>query len=228
LRTEGLAPQFLPLDVGEDESVDACAATVAQRHGGVDVLISNAGARISPDRPLSDQVAEFVNVNNLGTTRVLEAFEPLLRPRARVVVVASSFGSLRRLDPALHPLFDGPSLTLEAIDRTMLDYAGAVLAGEAVSAGWPDWINVPSKVGQVASMRIFARRMAADPREMVVNASCPGLVDTEASRPWFADMSQAQSPSEAARDVAWLATAPTRQSGPCGELVQHRRIIPWL
>ncbi len=227
-QTEGLSPDFLTLDVGEDESVRACALAVAELHGGVDVLVSNAGARIIPDRPKRDQVAEFVNVNNFGTTRILEAFEPMLRPGARVVVVASSFGSLRQLDPALHPLFDGPLLTLGDIDRVTQDYAAAVRNGTAAAAGWPDWINVPSKISQVASMRIFARKMTADRRDVLVTAACPGLVDTDASRPWFPDMSHAQSPAEAARDVAWLAAVPTPQSGLHGELVRHRQVIPWL
>lgn len=69
-------------------------------------------------------------------------------------------------------------------------------------------------------------------RNLLINAACPGLVDTEASRPWFADMSAAQSRAAAAVDVAWLATrnggaddAPA--SAPYGELVRHRQIVPW-
>ena len=225
LEGEGLNPALLSLDVADDASVAACAATVAERHGGLDVLVSNAAARISPDRPDHDQVAEFINVNNLGTTRVLRAFAPLLRPQARVVVVASSFGSLRRLAPPLRPLFDGPSQTLETLDATMRGYAAAVEDGRA--AGWPEWINIPSKVGQVASMRVFARLMAADPRQVAVTAACPGLVDTEASRPWFSDMSGAQTPDEAAVDVVWQAMETTVSSGHHGELLQHRQVIPW-
>lgn len=57
LRTEGLSPEFLPLDVGEDESVGACATAVARRNRGVDVLISNAlpgHLRRLDRRPISD------------------------------------------------------------------------------------------------------------------------------------------------------------------------------
>ncbi len=55
----------------------------------------------------------------------------------------------------------------------------------------------------------------------------PGLIDTDASRPWFADMSQAQSPDQAAADVLWLATLPEGTTEPYGELVQHRIVLPW-
>jgi carbonyl reductase 1 len=60
------------------------------------------------------------------------------------------------------------------------------------------------------------------------NAVCPGMVDTDASRPWFDDMSSAQSPAQAAGDVVWLATLPPRTEAPYGELVQHREILPWF
>jgi len=56
---------------------------------------------------------------------------------------------------------------------------------------------------------------------------CPGLIDTEASRPWFDDMSDAQSPAQAA--VAPLDLALDSDVDPRfdGELVQFGKVIPW-
>ena len=104
-----------------------------------------------------------------------------------------------------------------------------VQADQAVAAGWPTWINTASKIGQVAAMKVMARRMrsTAEQRDIVINAACPGLVDTQAARPWFADMSTAQSPDQAAVDVVWLATLSAGTHEPYGELVQHRQVIPW-
>jgi carbonyl reductase 1 len=109
-------------------------------------------------------------------------------------------------------------------------YTQFVETGQAEAHGWPEWINVPSKVAQVACTRIMARGMGEEARRkgILINAVCPGLVDTGASRPWFDDMSSAQSPAQAAVDVAWLATLPSETTTPYGELVQHRKIIPWL
>jgi carbonyl reductase 1 len=64
-------------------------------------------------------------------------------------------------------------------------------------------------------------------RDILVNAACPGLVDTDASRPWFDDMSRARSPEEAATDVIWLATLPAGTREPYGELVQYRTLLPF-
>ena len=227
LRAEGLVPRLHPLDVTLNDSVAAAADMIRERHGGLDVLISNAAARIARDRPPSEQVDEFVNTNNHGTYRMLHHFLPVLNEHARLLVVASSFGSLRHLPKRLWSAFDTDRMSLEDVEDVMDEYVRLVQKGEAESRGWPSWINIPSKVGQVASARVAARMVRRDQpgRDIYIGAVCPGLVDTEASRPWFNDMSSAQSPDEAARDVVWLATRPAGSRPPAGELVQHRTVL---
>lgn len=95
--------------------------------------------------------------------------------------------------------------------------------------GWPEWINIPSKVGQVAAARVLARqRRAADVIDgTLVGAICPGLVDTDASRPWFEDMSAAQTPADAAIAPLRLALDPETDPSFYGELVQFGKVIAW-
>ncbi len=78
-------------------------------------------------------------------------------------------------------------------------------------------------------MRVLAReRRVADLRAgTLVAAICPGLIDTAASRPWFDDMSAAQTPAQAALAPLRLALDPTVDSDLYGELVQFGKIIPW-
>jgi len=229
LEDEGLRPDFHLVDVTRDESVQALAETIRERHGGVDIMISNAAARIAKDVPAAQQVSGFIETNNHGTVRVIRAFSPLLRDNARFLVVASSFGSLRHLHPSLHRKFDIKTISLDDIERVMDDYVAAVQSGRASEAHWPDWINIPSKIGQVAAMKILARNGKSDFRRggVLIDAVCPGLVDTDAPRPWFDNMTGAASPDQAARDILWLATLPPSASEPYGQLVQHQRILPW-
>ena len=230
LQREGLTPDFIQLDITDAASVAAAADRIRARHGGIDIVIQNAAARITRDTPQADQVVGFVDTNNHGTLRIVEAFVPLLRDNARFIVVASSFGSLRNLDLRLHSKFDAPGLTLHDVEAAMDEFARATRASTAQQDGWPDWINVPSKIGQVASVRVLARANEAEFRRrgILVNAACPGLVDTEASRPWFADMSKAATPDEAAQDLVWLATLPAGTQEPYGLLVRHRKPHPWI
>ncbi len=111
----------------------------------------------------------------------------------------------------------------------MVAWRDAVLDGTASADGWPEWINIPSKVGQVTAVRVLARhRRAADSRsDTLIAAVCPGLIDTAASRPWFDDMSAAQSPAQAATDPLRLALDPV-SADTYGELVQFGRVRPWL
>ncbi len=230
LRNRGVSPILHLLDVTDDGSVAALAETIRTRHEGVDIVISNAAARISPNPSQAEQVALFINTNNHGTFRMIREFGPILKDNARFIVVASGFGSLRNLSTGLHEKFNLATQSLEGIERVMDEYVHLVETDQAKIFGWPEWINVPSKVAQVASTKIMARRMRdeASRRGILINAVCPGLVDTDASRPWFDDMSSAQSPAQAAVDVVWLATLPPRVEAPYGELIQHRKILPWL
>jgi carbonyl reductase 1 len=228
LRDTGLDVRPERVDVTSSDDVLAFADRVAERHGRVDVVISNAAARITRELPQSEQVATFIDTNNLGTTRMIGAFAPILAPGGRFLVVASSFGSLRNLQPSLHCFFDTDTVSLDDLDAVMAGYVRSVEAGRAVDEGWPEWINVPSKVGQVAAMRVLARehRDLAERDGRLVVAVCPGLVDTDASRPWFDDMSEAQSPDKAAVDILALALDPIDVAF-YGELVQHGRVLPW-
>jgi NAD(P)-dependent dehydrogenase (short-subunit alcohol dehydrogenase family) len=216
------------LDVRDEDAVTGFAQELSGSHGGVDIVFSNAAARLTPDTSWSDLVGPFVETNNLGTTRMLRAFAPILRPGGRLLVVASDFGTLRGLPAGLHERFDTDTMTLADVDTVMTAWRDAVLNGTAEQEGWPDWINIPSKVGQVAAVRVLARerREADSAAGTLLAAVCPGLVDTDASRPWFDNMNEAQSPAEAATALLDLALQPVKAET-YGELVQFGVVRPW-
>jgi carbonyl reductase 1 len=215
------------LDVSDAGAIGRLASELDEHYGGVDVVTSNAAARITPDRPQSEQADEFIDVANGGTHAMLRSFAPILRPGGRLIVVASSLGTLGHLDPRIQPLFDGVSL--DEVERAVEAWRAAIHAGTAEEEGWPRWLNVPSKVAQVAAVRAVAaeRRTRDLSNGTLVAAVCPGLVDTPASRPWFEDFSQARSPEQAARAIVDLVLSPDVDPATYGELVRFGKVLLW-
>ena len=87
------------LDVTDEASVTAAAATIDEAGGRLDVLINNAGIAGRMVAPRDTSAADFLavfGVNVLGPVRAVHAFLPLLDRSAqpRIVMVSSGMGSL--------------------------------------------------------------------------------------------------------------------------------------
>jgi carbonyl reductase 1 len=214
------------LDVRDAQAIAQLAAEL----GEVDIVFSNAAARMSPDTDPADEIDAVAETNNLATTRMLRAFAPRLRPGGRLIIVASALGTLDKLDDRIVGRFAAAATdSLDAVDALVADWRQAVHHGRAEEEGYGSWLNIPSKVAQVAAVRALAsERRASDLAEnRLILALCPGLIDTDASRPWFEDMSTAQTPAQAASWPVQLALAPTFDPAFYGELVQFGKILPW-
>jgi NAD(P)-dependent dehydrogenase (short-subunit alcohol dehydrogenase family) len=211
------------LDVRDGAAIDALAAEL----GEVDVVFSNATARMTPDDDPAEVVDALIDTSNVATSHVLRAFAPRLRAGGRLIVVASALGTLDKLPAEIAPRFAGAAeQDLDAVDALVEEWRAAVHAGDD---RFGTWLNIPSKVAQVAAVRALARaRRDADLlHDRLIMALCPGLIDTGASRPWFADMSAAQTPAQAASWPVELALSAEFDAAFYGELVQFGRVVPW-
>lgn len=229
------------LDVAKSDAVERFADLLATRHGGVDIVFSNHYTRVQPDDDPRVVIDHYVEANNLGTTHVLRSIAPLLRDGGRLFVVASRAGSLRALAPALHPRFENLQ-SLEDVDRAVCRWRDAVRSGRAPGQAWPAWINIPSKIGQVAAVRVLAGQRRDDDlrRGILIASISPGLIDTGASRAWL-DMTGAPQPDEVAGPLLDLALDPSphqsfygelvhvgrEEPGPFGSVVRSGAIVPW-
>ena len=214
------------LDVRDGEAITALAVEL----GEVDIVFSNATSRMSPQADPADEVDAIADTSNFATTRMLRAFAPRLSPGGRLIIVASALGTLDKLDgPVAGRFARAANEDLAAVDALVANWRQAVHDGRACDDGYGTWLNIPSKVAQVAAVRALAReRRAADLAEnKLLMALCPGLIDTDASRPWFEDMSAAQTPTEAAAWPVRLALGPTFDPAFYGELVQFGKVLSW-
>jgi carbonyl reductase 1 len=214
------------LDVRDRTAIAALAAEL----GEVDIVFSNATARMNPDADPVDEVDAVAETSNLATTRMLRAFAPRLRPGGRLIIVASALGTLDKLDDRVADRFaHAAESDLDAVDALVAQWRQAVHDGRAQDDGYGTWLNIPSKVAQVAAVRAAAqeRRNSDLAHDKLMMALCPGLIDTDASRPWFDDMSQAQTPAQAAAWPVKLALASHFDPAFYGELVQFGKVLPW-
>jgi NAD(P)-dependent dehydrogenase (short-subunit alcohol dehydrogenase family) len=102
LKAAGVDAHFCPLDISSDESVAKFKENVAKEHKGkVDILVNNAadgGDGITA--PIFDtkttQLAHTLNVNLLGTFRVIQAILPFIQANksGHIINVSSTAGTL--------------------------------------------------------------------------------------------------------------------------------------
>jgi len=233
LRADGRNVDWLMFDLDDPQGPKGIADILHSRHGGVDVAVLNGAFAPRDDVPAVTQARRMIEANNHGTLRFLDAFAPIMRQNGRLVIVASGFGVLASLPEQLRSRFDTNRRSASEIDRAMDDYVLAVEAGNAGAEGWPEWVNIPSKVGQVAVTRAFAREWRANGRRatgVLINAACPGLTLTDATRDLMDTVFKgraAQSVAEAANGLLTLLNLPAGASEPDGELVRHGTVIPF-
>ncbi|MFB7719163.1 SDR family NAD(P)-dependent oxidoreductase [Nocardia sp. NPDC056100] len=214
------------LDVSDPRGAEKLAAEINSRHGGVDVVFGNAVMRVGPEDDPRRIVHDYAEVNNFGTTRLLRAFAPLLRDNARLLIVASSLGTLHYLAPVLHPRFDDLA-SLDAVDAQITAWRDAVADGSARSGPWPGFVNIPSKIGQIAAVRTLAalRRETDSARGILIAALCPGMMNTPTSALWW-DVATAPTPAQAATALLDLAFDPVDPAH-YGELIRDHTVLPW-
>ncbi|TDU03387.1 short-subunit dehydrogenase involved in D-alanine esterification of teichoic acids [Streptomyces sp. 846.5] len=97
LAAEGFAA--VPIDVTDQDSVDRARDTILRSHPGLDTIVTMSGVMIPEDLrdPAHFSAAEkTIDVNLLGTVRVIDAFTPHLigRGTGTIITVTSGIGFL--------------------------------------------------------------------------------------------------------------------------------------
>ncbi|SDT78853.1 SDR family NAD(P)-dependent oxidoreductase [Actinoplanes derwentensis] len=119
-----------PVDVTDRDSVDALVSTVHERHGGLDVLVANAG--INHPGPLvtlpPEQWNDVLATNLTGVLNCVRAAAPLLRAagEGRIVTMSSLLG---RRPIAGAGAYSVSKAALETLTRVL----AAELAGDGVT-----------------------------------------------------------------------------------------------
>lgn len=214
-----LGLEYRPLDVTDDGSVTRLADALRAAHpGGLDVVVANAAVALNG---FNEHVARTtIDTNYFGVLRVAEALLPQLRPGGRLVLVSSGSGDRALLAPPLRDIVSAPDLTRARLSTFMRKFVADVAAGRHQQAGWPSSAYAVSKIGVTALARVLAREFAHDPRNLKINAVCPGWVRTDMGGP-----AAERDVGEGAAGIVWAATL--GPDGPSGGFFRDGAPATW-
>uniref|UniRef100_A0A914HW60 Carbonyl reductase n=1 Tax=Globodera rostochiensis TaxID=31243 RepID=A0A914HW60_GLORO len=142
------------------------ATFLNKTHGGLDVLINNAGFAFKQNATESAgvQADVTIGINYYGTKLISDHLAPLIRAGGRIV-------------NSLTELFSRGDFTLDDITNFVEEYKKLAHADNRKQGGYPESAYSVSKTAEIALTLVQARELAR--RNIVVNACCPGYVDTD-------------------------------------------------
>ncbi len=155
---------FHPVDVTEEASVEAAMAAVVARHGGIDVLVNNAGIGLrhpAVDHPLADwDKVVAVNLTGVFLCARTAARTMLARGGGAIVNLASIMG------------FSGggvyPNVSYQATKGAVVNMTRTLAvewakSGIRVNAVAPTWVKTDLTAGLLAQPDVLARIEALTP-----------------------------------------------------------------
>ena len=125
IRAAGGTASLIPADLGDPHAIDALPGVIAERFGGLDIFIANAGAlgELAPIPDIDAAVWRRVfDINVDANWRLLAGLDTLLRARAgRVAVLTSRVGG-----EIARPYWGGYAASKAALEMLAQTYAEEV------------------------------------------------------------------------------------------------------
>ncbi|MDX2257633.1 MAG: SDR family oxidoreductase [Hyphomicrobiaceae bacterium] len=149
MRSEGLEPVVVTLDVAEAHSIATAVAETYDLLGRIDILVNNAGILLERSSQgtegsaltvAADDVRHTFEVNTIGPLRLMQAIVPEMQAQGygRVVNLSSGMGQLSDMGGG-HTAYRLSKTALNALTRTAAADVGA--GNVKINAMCPGWVK---------------------------------------------------------------------------------------
>jgi len=211
---------FHALDIGQTKSIQELRDFLKSKHpDGIDIVINNAG--IAMQGFDANVVKTTLETNYYGTLEATQDFLPLLKDGGRMVNVSSAAGRLNKYSEEIRNAFLQAAKTdVPAVTSLMEKFKTAVKEGKEKEAGFPSAAYAVSKAGETAFTKAIAMEEAKRGRGVLVNACCPGYVNTDMTRG-----GGTKTPDQGAQTPVMLALQDI--GGKTGEFWQSEKVTEW-
>lgn len=122
-----------------------------------------------------------LGINYFGTLEATLSLVETLKPKGRIINVASISGSLGKYPQELRDRFINAS-SIEDATELMHEFTAAVEDGSHEEKGWPSAAYAVSKAGLIAQTRALAKKFKDEGKDVLINSCHPGWVVTDMTR----------------------------------------------
>nr|CDS33085.1 carbonyl reductase 1 [Hymenolepis microstoma] len=222
-KEQGLSVKFHQLNITNKESRRKLLDFIKKEYpNGLDILVNNAGIyKSDPSSPSGELAKVTIETNYTANVDMCLDFLPVMAKNSKLVNVCSMLAqkSFNEMSEEMAKKFMNAK-TLKEVDDLIARYVKLAEAGDHKKEGFSSSAYGMSKVGLWKATVILAEQYKLDPRHILINACCPGYVNTD-----LTDHKGIKSILEGADTPFYLATLPDDATEPYGEFISERKVV---
>ena len=157
--------KYHQLDVTDNKSIESFSIFLDNEHGGLDVLVQNAGIMILPnnDGSIEEQAEQTMNTNFWGALNVMKSLADITKPDGRIVFVSSTLSQSAMFEFEPHWMINpiakqlgsmNVSISMESVEKLAHQYLSDMQNG--IDNGWPAMSYSVSKLFVNQITKVYA------------------------------------------------------------------------